>query len=454
MKNQVLTFIFIWACTISFIANAQSEAKAIISPVPDRIMLTIPGDPATSRAVTWRTSPSVNKSIGQITEATASPILGDRLTAIEGTSTFWMKGDSSALGHKVIFDKLSPETMYTYRVGDGDHWSEWFQFTTSSDQNQDFNFLYLGDIQNDIKQHGSRAIRQAYSHFPKADFILYAGDLVSRSSEDYWNEFFYAGNWIFGTMPSVPTPGNHEYDKHGDGKLRTFSKHWNQIFTTPDNHPGNLEGRTYYMDYQGVRFVSVDSVEIAMKEKDGEATFEWLHNVLADNPNQWTILFTHFPVYSCSQGRDKEEYRNAIKPILERYGVDLVLQGHDHTYCRGQNLEGVGEDRENPPMYMTSVAGPKMYGLRVDKWSDRTASETQLYQNIEVTNNKVSVDVFTVTGELYDSFSLIKNEEGVNKVVESELVKNIQENNTIPERAKRRYTEEELKLYMETYSGG
>ena len=92
-----------------------------------------------------------------------------------------------------------------------------------------------------------------------------------------------------------------------------------------------------------------------------------------------------------------------------------------------------------------------MYGLRVDKWSDRTASEIQLYQNIEVSNNKINVDVFTVTGELYDSFSLIKNEKGANKVVESELVKNIQDNSAMSERAKHRYTEEELKLYMDTY---
>ncbi len=92
-----------------------------------------------------------------------------------------------------------------------------------------------------------------------------------------------------------------------------------------------------------------------------------------------------------------------------------------------------------------------MYGLSVNKWSDRTASETQLYQNIQVTNKKITVDVFTVTGELYDSFSLKKNRKGVNKVVESRLVKNIQENNAIPEGKESKYTEEELILYMERY---
>jgi len=453
LKNQLFTLIVFWSFTTFFFnASAQSEIKTSSSPEPDRIMLTIPGNPASSRAVTWRTCPSVEKTIGQITKATASPFFSEQLKTVKGSSTYWMKGDSSALGHKVVFDNLSPETMYTYRVGDGENWSEWFQFTTSSIENEPFNFLYLGDFQNDIKQYCSRAIRQAYSHFPNADFILYAGDIVSRSTEDYWNEFFYAGNWIFGTIPSLPTPGNHEYDKQGDGKPRTFSKHWNQIFITPDNHPGNLEGRTYYLDYQGVRFVSIDSPAMGNYPEEGKATLEWLHKVLADNPNQWTILFTHYPVYSCSQGRNNEEYRNALKPILEKYGVDLVLQGHDHTYCRGQNLSGIGEDCKNPPMYMVSVSGPKMYGLNVNKWSDRIASETQLYQNIEVKEDEIKVDVYTVTGELYDSFSLIKNKNGINKVKESGLVKEIEEYNAIPESAKNKYTTEEMELYKEKYN--
>jgi len=451
MKKRFLFLILSFICFISASnINAQSEAKNSPSPVPDRIMLTIPDDPAISRAVTWRTCPSTKKTVGQITEATASPFFQDQLKTIAGSSTFWMQGDSSALGHRVIFEHLSPETMYTYRVGDGENWSEWFQFTTSSDQKKPFNFLYLGDFQNDIKQYCSRTIRQAYTHFPNADFMLFAGDLVSRSTEDYWDEFFYAGNWIYGTMPSVATPGNHEYDKTEAGP-RTFSKHWNQIFVTPDNHPENLRGRTYFMDYQGVRFISIDSPAMGNKEEDAVNTMEWLNDVLSDNPNKWTILFTHYPVYSCSQGRNNERYREAVKPILEKYGVDLVLQGHDHTYCRGQNLEGVGEDCKNPPMYLVSVSGPKMYGLNVNKWSDRIASETQLYQNIEVKDNVIHINVYTVTGELYDSFSLVKNKKGVNKVVESEEIKSIKQNSAIPESAKHRYTEEELKLYEERF---
>ena len=437
----------------SIAGNTQTlvENTNYASRIPDRIMLTIPGNAATSRAVTWRTSAEVEKSLGQIALAGDSPFFEDKIQTISGTSGFWMENDSMALGHKVIFEKLSPETDYIYRVGDGEVWSEWFQVTTSSSEEKPFNFIYLGDFQNDIKQHGSRAIRQACLHFPDAEFMLFAGDLVSRSTEDYWNEFFYAGQWIFGSKPSLATPGNHEYDKLGENEPRTFSKHWNQIFVNPANHPNNLKGRTYFLDYQGVRFISLDSPAMGNNEEDGKNTIIWLEKTLSENPNRWTILFTHYPVYSCSQGRNNETYRDALQPILEKYGVDLVLQGHDHTYCRGQNLDNVGKNCKNPPMYMVSVAGPKMYGLNVNRWSDRVASQTQLYQNITVKNNVISVETYTVTGKLYDAFQLTKGKNGINKVTENKLIKTIQEKNDIPESAKGKYTEDEINAYKTRY---
>ena len=73
------------------------------SKSPDRIMLSIPGDPSKSRAVTWRTPTLAEKSIGQITKVTSSPFFEDQLLDVSGTSSFWMEGDTSALGH-IFFD--------------------------------------------------------------------------------------------------------------------------------------------------------------------------------------------------------------------------------------------------------------------------------------------------------------------------------------------------------------
>jgi 3',5'-cyclic AMP phosphodiesterase CpdA len=216
-------------------------------------------------------------------------------------------------------------------------------------------------VQNDNKSLGSTTLREAYQHFGhEASFMVFAGDLVSKSTDDYWDEFFYAGGWIFGSLPSLPTPGNHEYNKLPDG-TRSFSNHWNHIFGMPQNPPlPEYQDRFYFVDYQGVRFISLDASVTNESNKNLNVILAWFEETLKTNTNKWTVVLTHYPVYSCSAGRNNEEYRNILRPLLEKYGVDLVLQGHDHTYCRGFNKANIQGNVKNPPLYVVSVAGPKM----------------------------------------------------------------------------------------------
>jgi len=435
--------------------NAQNIQNEYINfeptVYPDRVMLTIPGDPATSRAVSWRTVYAVTESVGEIAILDPSPIFNEKVVTFSGTHSPWEEKSQTSMGHKVIFENLRPETKYAYRVGDGKNWSEWFQFETSAATAEPFSFIYLGDVQNDIKSLGSRALRQAYTHFPNADFMLFAGDIVSTSNEAYWREFFYAGGWMFGMMPSIVTPGNHEFDKAED-QSRTFSKHWNQIYQMPGNTPDKkYSNRNYYIDYQGVRFISLDSPSLGNYPEDSTIVLNWLDKTLAENPNRWTIFFTHYPIYSCSQGRNNEEYRNAVQPLLEKYNVDLVLAGHDHTYCRGFNLENVKVKGKNAPLYVVSVSGPKMYGLNTSFWSDRMASMTQLYQHISISKDKLEYQSFTVAGELYDYFVISKNKKGINSFKEGAELAKISPRTKIPESAVKNYTDEELKKYQSKF---
>ena len=62
----------------------------------------------------------------------------------------------------------------------------------------------------------------------------------------------------------------------------------------------------------------------------------WLEKVLKNNPRKWSIVSFHHPIYSASARRDNALLRNEWKPLFDRYGVDLVLQGHDHSYARGR----------------------------------------------------------------------------------------------------------------------
>ncbi|MFC2080011.1 metallophosphoesterase [Bacteroidota bacterium] len=450
MKNLLLFVLLI--CGTCQILKAQEVNYPNNPPTvyPDRIMLTIPGNPATSRAVSWRTVYADTISEGQLAIAEASPKSEQIKVSFSGTFMPWEEGSQKAMGHKVVFENLKPNTKYVYRVGDGQNWSEWIQFKTSSDREETFSFLYLGDLQSD-RTYNSRIFRQAYSHFPASDFMLFTGDIVNRNLDEEWSEFFYSGGWIFSMMPSLPTPGNHEYDKLENQK-RSFSKQWKQIYNMPQNGPSEkFSNRIYFIDYQGVRFISVDSPAMMKNEEDHKIILDWLEKTLKTNPNQWSVVFTHFPVYSCSMGRDMENYRNPLKAILEKYGVDIVLQGHDHTYCRGQNLSEAKSNSKNSPMYIVSVAGPKMYGLNTSFWSDRVGSNTQLYQHISFNGDTLSFKSFTVVGDLYDDFRLIKNKAGVNLFIESEEVKGIEQSTDIPERQKAKYTEEEMLKYRQKF---
>ena len=112
--------------------------------------------------------------------------------------------------------------------------------------------------------------------------------------------------------------------------------------------------------------------------------------------------------------------REAWKPVFDKYAVDLVLQGHDHSYARGQNIgEGVTlKDPTKGTVYVVSVSGPKQYKLREDRWMTRSAENTQLYQIISVSGNTLSYRAMTVVGDLYDAFDLVKEKNRPNKLIE------------------------------------
>ena len=388
--------------------------------VPDRIVLTWTDDPATSQAVTWRTAARVDSAVAELTVATPHGGFGriegmqdDAVTVLATTQKL-----STDLGeasyHSAEFKGLLPETLYAYRVGDGANWSEWFQFRTASRQRKPFSFIYFGDAQREVKSQWSRVIRQAYKHASDARFIVHAGDLIDRHNRDaQWGEWFNAGGWLNGMLPSIAAAGNHEYGSDEDGG-RHLSTHWRPQFALPAHGPEGLEETVYYVDYQGVRIVVLNTNE--QLEKPGA----WLDGVLADNPQHWTVLTFHHPIFSAAAGRDNADLRALWMPIIDRHEVDLVLQGHDHTYGRTRNVRsGLSvRDDDSGTVYVVSVSGPKMYESAVHPLMRRVAEDTQLYQIIEVDGDELVYRAYTATGELYDAFNLTKGENGVNQLRE------------------------------------
>jgi 3',5'-cyclic AMP phosphodiesterase CpdA len=339
----------------------------------------------------------------------------DKLRTIPARTQALKTELNEALYHSVNFDGLRPRTKYAYRVGDGTNWSEWFHFETPSDTRQPFGFIYLGDAQNGIKSLWSRVARGAYSDMPKAKFILHAGDLVDRGSSDAeWGEWHAAAGWINGMVPSVPTPGNHEYA----GKTG-LTEHWRAQFTLPEHGPPALEETCYFLDIQGVRVISLNSNEMVAEQ------VPWLQSVLSNNPNRWTVVTFHHPVYSTSKGRDNKHIREAWRPVFDRFGVDLVLQGHDHTYGRtglmreDNVLSGAFHRGERGTIYAVSVSGAKMYPLGDDMRMNSAAQDKQLYQLITIDGDRLRYEARTATGEPFDAFELRKRPDGSNELLDN-----------------------------------
>jgi hypothetical protein len=315
------------------------------TPMPDRLVLTWAGDPASTQAITWRTDTSVSQSWVEVMKATDKPLdfQGERVSA--KTQAFVSDLGESHY-HSVELTDLESNSLYAYRVGDGVNWSEWQHFRTAKAEAAPFSFVYFGDAQNNIRMHWSRVFREAYRAAPDAAFTLHAGDLINRAQRDAeWGEWFGAPGWVNGTTPMIVTPGNHEYyarplalGADPESKpLRALSDHWRVQFTLPQHGPEGLDESVYYIDYQGVRFISLNSSE------KQEAQVSWLRDVLQNNPNRWTLITFHHPIFSPARNRDNPELRRLWKPVFDEFKVDLIMNGHDHTYARSGDVSALGK---------------------------------------------------------------------------------------------------------------
>ncbi len=398
-------------------------------PLPDRIVLTWRGDPATTQAVTWRTDPTIAHAVAEFAIANehGRELKGASVTARTEPLTTDLGG---AHYHTAEFTQLAPGTLYAYRVGDGVNWSEWFHFRTASRDAQRFSFVYFGDAQNDIKTHWSRVFREAFREAPRAAFTLHAGDLVNHAHRDaQWGEWHGAPAWVNATVPVVPVPGNHEYaklDPKDEQAPRLLSQQWRPQFTLPENGPADLAETCYWFDYQGTRIIALNSNE------QQEEQVAWLRTVLQNNPQRWTILTFHHPIFSPARNRDNARLRELWKPLFDEFRVDLVLTGHDHTYARSGDTTGrarggttnvpKGYNQVYDPtigtVYVVSVSGPKMYDISNDSWAVRAAEDTQLFQVITVDGGELRFEARTATGRLYDAFLLKKRENLANELIE------------------------------------
>jgi len=419
------------AASISTLLHAQiAENPYLPSVLPDRIVLNVTADPSTSMAVNWRTAESVTESFAEIAVAEADPRFVDKAKKINAKSEKLVWEDTpTATYHSVIFTDLTPNTKYAYRVGDGKYWSEWIHFSTAGNVGEKFSFVYYGDVQVNIKSMWSRVAREAFGKAANAKLMMYAGDLINKANRDVeWGDWFAGGGFIHSMIPAFPTPGNHDHFDTPQG-VNTTSIFWRPQFTLPENGPAGLEETCYYSDLQGVRFISLNSDQVEVSDEYMNKQRDWLDGILKNNPNKWTCITFHHPIYSPKTTRNNQRMRDTFKPIFDKYKVDLVLQGHDHTYARGMmNVPMQTKNAVSGTMYVISVSGSKMTDSNIEKskWIDRSAVYSQLFHIVEVDGDRLSFETFTATGDLYDAFDLIKRKGKTNTLVDR-IPKNVPE---------------------------
>jgi hypothetical protein len=293
---------------------------------------------ASNMVVRWRTASPCDSRVR----------FGTNLTDLE----FLANDTTITSEHKVRVTNLNPNTKYFYSIGtssnalaggDSNHF-----FVTSPPQGlaKPTRIWIIGDAGSVTSQ--QIAVRNAYESnvgIRPADLWLMLGDNAYETGTDaeyQWAVFNIYTNQL---RQSVlwPTLGNH--DTAGFIEFHNNYPYF-EIFSLPKNgEAGGIPSGTehyYSFDYGNIHFICLDSMTASRSPNGGMAM--WLTNDLANVTADWIIAYWHHPPYSKgSHDSDTElelvEMRQNFLPILEQGGVDLVLNGHSHSYERSCFLD-------------------------------------------------------------------------------------------------------------------
>jgi hypothetical protein len=247
-------------------------------------------------------------------------------------------------------------------------------------------FAIIGDTGTASKQQQQLAdvMLKYRSAFP-FEFVLMMGDNLygSETPADYRKKFQDVYQRLLDDkVKFYATLGNH--DQPNERFYENF----------------NMNGKEYYRFTKGnAAFYSLNSNYM------DKAQLKWLEDELAKDTSEWKICFFHHPPYSSGgkHGSDKQ-LREVVEPLFVKYGVNVVLAGHEHFYERIKPQKGI--------YYFISGAGGKLREGDVKERSpltEKAFDQDMSFMIAEIAKDEMYFQVISRTGETVDS-GVLKNQ--------------------------------------------
>lgn len=236
---------------------------------------------------------------------------------------------------------LKPATTYYYRLGNDEYgWTKVSTFATA-DGDDEFTFTAITDIQGSVKSNYTNSapyVEEAVKD--GTEFVINCGDNVDNGKSIYQYSWWLDEQYkVWQNNTLVTLAGNHEDENYS----------LSDIVAIPDGAVVNDCGYYYSYNYGNVHFVIVDTNDLDSENNLNKAQLDWLIADLESNKQQWTIVALHKGPYTAgSHAFDKDviALRQQLTPIFAEYGVDVVLQGHDHTYSVSEYIGADGKPVE------------------------------------------------------------------------------------------------------------
>ncbi len=301
---------------------------------------------------------------------------------------------------------LKPETQYFYRVesknASGEEiFSDVATFQTASLPETPFAFAIIGDTQHNPKVSGPIA-ELAWEQRP--NFLLHAGDLVDqgKKSDDWIDEFFKSMHPLISRVPMYPVLGNHEQN----------AKNYFDYMSLP-------EPEYYYQfSYGNADFFLIDSNRNVGPESE---QFKWLDQALGKSKATWKFVCHHHPPYSSDENDYGDLWKTnkstrgdtrvrALLPLYDKHRVDIVWNGHIHSYERTWPLrESKAVDAEGTIFMITGGGGG---GLETPgpyrPFFQNNVRRGHHYTMVAINGTQLELKAYTLQNELFDSVQIEK----------------------------------------------